>query len=39
MGLLSVTVGLPAAMVGTGALALVAAAVLRIVRGAPSVTG
>ena len=39
MGLLSVTVGLPAAMVGTGALALVAAAVLRIVRGAPSVKG
>jgi fucose permease len=35
MGLLSVTVGLPAAMVGTGVLALVAATVLRIVGGPP----
>jgi MFS transporter, FHS family, glucose/mannose:H+ symporter len=32
MGLLSVTVGLPAAMVGTGALALLAGLVLRVVR-------
>jgi MFS transporter, FHS family, glucose/mannose:H+ symporter len=35
MGLLSVTVGLPAAMVGTGVLAMIAAVVLRIVGEAP----
>ena len=35
MGLLSVTVGLPAAMVGTGALALLAGIVLRTYRWAP----
>ena len=38
MGLLSVTVGLPAAMVGTAALALIAGVVLRIVRRSPGVT-
>jgi FHS family glucose/mannose:H+ symporter-like MFS transporter len=35
MGVMSVTIGLPAAMVGTGMLALLAGAVLWIYRGAP----